>query len=302
MTSILLAASLLGSRSLAGTLGARCSALAGASLQASSSVPLQSAFGSAPSCVRSMHASVSGSLDTAPSSSSGTALATASTSSAPLDLREQRHLYLDGTRTADPGEPRYTAPYWVPPSARAGIPNILFSEPWPSHEEPQLRRQHAAMCLEALKRADRPLTAEQVHEAVNSTAGYSASASAGDAGDSGAGADKPVLSTLAYTKKLLEHLRRTRFVYGRKNPDSMLSPGHPDHPRLYEALPFQAARYGKPETLAAADEAARAAAIAKAQKRLRNGKAPYPQHRRRARFSIWQHELAQEALRELQAK
>ncbi|KAG2433344.1 hypothetical protein HXX76_008408 [Chlamydomonas incerta] len=294
--------SLLGSRSRAlGTLGARCSAaLAGASLQASSSASLPAACGLSSDGVRALHTSVSSLSDTGASSTSGTALATASTStSAPLDLREHRHLYLDGTRTADPGEPRYTAPYWVPPSARAGMLNILFSEPWPSHEEPQLRRQHAALCLEALRQADQPLTAEQVRDAVNSSASTSTGSSASGADDGGAA---PVLSTLAYTKALLEHLRRTRFVYGRKNPASMLSPGHPDHPRLYEALAFQAARYGKPETLAAADEAARAAAVVRAQKRLRNGKVPYAQHRRRARFSIWQHELAQEALRELQAK
>ncbi|KAG2449365.1 hypothetical protein HYH02_005518 [Chlamydomonas schloesseri] len=300
MSSILLAASCLGSRALAGALGARCSAaLAGAPLQASSSTFFHSSSDIASGGVRAVHISASSSPDTAPSSST----ALASTSSAPLDLREQRHLHLDGTRTADPGEPRYTAPFWVPPAARAGIPNILFSDPWPAHEEPQLRRQHAALCLETLRRSDRPLTAEQVRDAVNASASDAVSTSNdADALNNAAAAAAPVLSTLAYTKQLLEHLRRTRFVYGRKNPDSVLSPGHPDHPRLYEALAFQAARYGKPEALAAADEAARAAAIAKAQRRLRNGKVPYPQHRRRARFSIWQHELAQEALRELQAK
>ncbi|KAG2491689.1 hypothetical protein HYH03_010057 [Edaphochlamys debaryana] len=198
-------------------------------------------------------------------------------------------LHLDGSRNADPGEPRYTAPYWVPPSVRDQhrLPNVLFTDPWPASDEPAQRRAHAALCLQALRRANRPLTTPEVHAAVNE-----------DIEASGPGAEgvPPPLATLAYTKHLLEHMRRTRLLYGKKNNDSALSSGHPDHPRLYLPLPYQAARRGSAEQVAQEDAAAKDKAVQRALKRLRNGKPPYPIHRRRARFSIWQHELAQEAL------
>ncbi|KXZ41735.1 hypothetical protein GPECTOR_301g819 [Gonium pectorale] len=181
-------------------------------------------------------------------------------------------------------EPRYTAPFWVPESVRREhhIPTVLFTDPWYSHDEPELRRQHATLCFEALWRAGKPLTAEQVREAVNA--------------DSQARGSGPVIATTAYATWLLERMRKTRLVYGKKNPDSTLVGGHPAHPRLYIPLPYQAARSGPPAELAAADQAARERAVGKAYKRLRNGKPPYPIFRRRACFSIFQHAQAEAAV------
>jgi hypothetical protein len=55
----------------------------------------------------------------------------------------QQPLTAHGKRAADPGEPKYTAPYWVPPLARQDAPPVLFVDPWRSAEDPELRRRHA---------------------------------------------------------------------------------------------------------------------------------------------------------------
>ncbi|GFR52901.1 hypothetical protein Agub_g15545 [Astrephomene gubernaculifera] len=294
MQNILLSASRLGSRLLnTGTVPALSQCLAGG-LSAPSAQRL-------PACVPAIFSSFASSSPAGGSnamalstsscaSADGNALDAASTSSSlrPIASRSAPALHIDGSRRADPGEARYTAPYWIPEDVRREhrLPNVLFTNPWPSHDEPELRRQHARLCLEQLRRAGRPLTAEEIREAVNAEQRELY----GDAA--------PQLATPAYAKQLLEHMRRTRLLFGRKNPESLLSAGHPDHPRFYVLLPYQAARMGQPEQLAAEDAAKREAAVKKAVRRLRNSKPPFAIHRRRAHFSMWQHELANEAIRD----
>jgi hypothetical protein len=191
-------------------------------------------------------------------------------------------LALDGSRAADPGEPRYTAPFWIPEDVRRAtrLPAVLFTDPWTSHDEAQLRREHARLCLAALRAAGRPLTGAQLFELVANPSSSSAKDDGHSTAEGASGRHVPAPATPAYVKQLLEQLRNARIVFGRKNPDSPLSAGHPEHPRLYEPLAYQAARKGKPELLAAQDEAARKAGVEKAHKRLRNGKPPFPIHRR----------------------
>ncbi|PNH10156.1 hypothetical protein TSOC_003113 [Tetrabaena socialis] len=238
------------------------------------------------------------------------ALAPQQFAAGPLSLRHHAPqappaLHLDGSRTADPGEPRYTAPYWVTAAVRSQhrAPPVLFSDPWPSCAEPGLRRVHVAMVLQELRAAGRPLTVEEVRDAVNARHQHQDQQQRPETVLSASKQQQqqlpPVLATSVYVKHLLEHLRRSRMLYGKKNPTSPLSPGHPDHPRLYALLPYQAARRGEAEQLARTDEAQRGRAMQQALRRLRNGKPPYPIHRRRAHHSAWQHELAQEAMGEL---
>ncbi|GLI63768.1 hypothetical protein VaNZ11_006843 [Volvox africanus] len=211
-------------------------------------------------------------------------------------LSQRSPLLLDGSRGADPGEPRYTAPYWIPEDVRKAnhLPQVLFTDPWPSHDEPETRRRHARLCFNLLLHSPRPLTAEQVRDAVNDRLREQHSAAADADAQS---PPPPLLATTAYVKQLLEHMRRTRHLYGKKNPESMLSGGHPEHPRLYYALKYQAERFGNPKQLAEQDAVRREKRVQLAFKRLRHGKPPYAIHRRRAYFSIWQHELSQAAWR-----
>ncbi|GIL61465.1 hypothetical protein Vafri_15908 [Volvox africanus] len=213
-------------------------------------------------------------------------------------LSQRSPLLLDGSRGADPGEPRYTAPYWIPEDVRKAnhLPQVLYTDPWPSHDEPEIRRCHARLCFNLLLHSPRPLTAEQVRDAVNDKLREQHSAAAADA-DAQSPPPPPLLATTAYVKQLLEHMRRTRLLYGKKNPESMLSGGHPEHPRLYYALKYQAERFGNPNQLAEQDAVRREKRVQLAFKRLRHGKPPYAIHRRRAYFSIWQHELSQVAWR-----
>lgn len=193
----------------------------------------------------------------------------------------QPELLLDGSRMADPGEPRYTAPYWVPQPARQAhrLPPVLFTDPWHPAGEAELRRKHARLCLEHLKRAGRPLTAQDIMEGVQREAGA------------------PVFGSLAYVRSLMENLRRGRIVFGKKNPASEVAHGLPTHPRLYTPLPYQQAKMGLPEQLAKAAEALRERRVADALKRLKNSKPPFPIYRRRATFSVVQHGLAEEQMR-----
>ncbi len=202
-------------------------------------------------------------------------------SSGPSSLPLGR-LHIDGQRVADPGEPRYTAPYWVPQEVRDALrlPKVLFTDPWHPADEPQLRRQHARIIMDVLRASPKPMTAAEVFDAANQRLQQQREQQQeqGDA-DATSGTCAP-LTQPSYVKHLLEHMRSTRLVYGKRNNLSALSAGHPDHPRLYSPLPYQVARKGKPELLAAEDAAAREKAIQKALKRVRNGKPPFPIHRR----------------------
>ncbi|GIL87556.1 hypothetical protein Vretimale_14761 [Volvox reticuliferus] len=225
---------------------------------------------------------------------------TGSSTLPPAVLSQRSPLLLDGSRGADPGELRYTAPYWIPEDVRKAnhLPQVLFTDPWPSHDEPEIRRRHARLCYNLLLHSPRPLTAEQVRDAVNDSLREQHSAAAAATADSQSQSPPPpLLASTAYVKQLLEHMRRTRLLYGKKNPESMLSGGHPEHPRLYHALKYQAERFGNPNQLAEQDAVRREKRVQLAFKRLRHGKPPYAIHRRRAYFSIWQHELSQAALR-----
>lgn len=190
-------------------------------------------------------------------------------------------LLLDGSRGADPGEPRYTAPYWIPAEVLKAnhLPQVLFTDPWNPHDEPGIRRHHARLCYDILLQSPSPLTAEQVRDAVNDHLRELHQEHRAASDDSFL-TPPPLLATTAYVKQLLEHMRRTRLLYGKKNPDSSLSAGHPEHPRLYLALRYQAERFGNPAQLAEEAAARKAKRIQQAFKRLRHGKPPFAIHRR----------------------
>lgn len=201
---------------------------------------------------------------------------------APVDIagvQYQPALLPSGRRAADPGEPKYTAPYWVPfrERQRLALPKVLFVEPWQAAEDPALRRAHAQLCLEYLQAAGKPLTAEDVFTGVNEQHGG-------------------VFAHLAYVRMLMEHLRKERFVHGRRNPESQLGHSMPYHPRLYVPLPYQAAELGRPKDLAVRAAALEKRRVAQAFRRLRNSKAPFPIHRRMDHFSVLQYAQAVEAL------
>lgn len=181
------------------------------------------------------------------------------------------------------------------------LPKVLFTDPWHPADEPQLRRQHARIIMDVLRASPKPMTAAEIFDAANQLLQQQREQQQQQQGevdatsDTTSGAFAP-LTQPSYVKHLLEHMRSTRLVYGKRNNLSALSSGHPEHPRLYSPLPYQVARKGKPELLAAEDAAAREKAIQKALKRVRNGKPPFPIHRRRATFSVWQHALTEELL------
>ena len=112
---------------------------------------------------------------------------------------------------------------------------VLYTDPWDPVEDKGLREQHAQLCLEQLRKADKPMTSAELFYEVNR--------------DSGSG--RPVFGDPRYVMMLMEHLRRQRFVYGQANkafkPDrhkssyQTLSAGHPEHPRLYTLHKYQAA-------------------------------------------------------------
>ncbi len=146
----------------------------------------------------------------------------------PHSVKQQSQFTIDGKRlTGDPGTVRYTAPYYIPEGLRAGMPRVLFTDPWLPVEDAQRRRDQAALIYDHLRSAGQPLTAAAVFERINSAAGTSLQ----------------VFGSVEYVKHLLEHMRRTRLLYGQRNPaETKLSHGHPDHPRLYLALPYQQVR------------------------------------------------------------
>ena len=197
----------------------------------------------------------------------------------------QPPLALDGTRLADPGEPAYTAPYWVPAEERQAhrLPTVLFTDPWPAVQDPQLRQAHARLCLEYLKRSGKALAAQDIFDGVNAASGSA------------------MFGSVAYVHMLMENLRRSRIVFGKKNPSSDVPHGSASHPRLYTPLPYQQARLGPPEQLAREDAEAQQKKVARALKRLKDGKPPYAIHRPRAVFSVVQHALVEEHMQRARA-
>lgn len=195
------------------------------------------------------------------------------------DALFQQPLTGSGKRAADPGEPKYTAPYWVPPRVRhqLQLPPVLFIDPWRSAEDPELRRRHAQLCLDHLIAAGRPMTAVELFSGVNEALG-------------------PTFAHPSYVRMLMENLRKNRVVYGKTNPQSKLRHSMPYHPRLYVPLPYQAAEAGPPQLLAQQRAEQQARSIAHAYKRLKNSKPPYPIFRKKAEFSMLQWAQAMKAI------
>lgn len=86
----------------------------------------------------------------------------------PLNISQQKKLVFQGkTLTGDPGSPRWTAPYYVPPELQQGVPPVLLVDPWPTAGDGEARRRHAQLLLGFLKaRLPQRLTAAQVFEQV----------------------------------------------------------------------------------------------------------------------------------------
>lgn len=211
----------------------------------------------------------------------------------PQDIQQQASISINGVRlTGEPGSVKYTAPYYLPESARSGMPRVLYSDPWPSMADVSAMHSHAQACLRHVREkasmgSGTRLSAIQVHEGIN-------------AAEEAAGR-KAMLSSLAYTTRMLESLRAQRLVIGRKNPASDLQQGHPQYPYLYEALPEQA-MYKKPPTIIAQLEAkARSKEVQQALKRVKRRKSPFGIHRPVATHSAYQHALAHEAMQKFLA-
>ena len=86
----------------------------------------------------------------------------------PLNISQQKKLVFQGKAlTGDPGSPRWTAPYYVPPELQQGVPPVLLVDPWPTAGDGEARRRHAQLLLGFLKaRLPQRLTAAQVFEQV----------------------------------------------------------------------------------------------------------------------------------------
>jgi hypothetical protein len=139
------------------------------------------------------------------------------------------------------------------------------------------------MCLDFLITAGKPMTAVDIFAGVNDTNGA-------------------IFGHPSYVRMLLENLRTNRIVFGKRNPESKLGHGMPHHPRLYSPLPYQQALLGSPSDLAASAAAWKVKNIARAYKRLKNSKSPYPIFRKKAEFSSFQYAQAQEAMDALTLK
>jgi len=209
----------------------------------------------------------------------------------PQDHAQQASLTIGGRRlSGDPGTVKYTAPYYIPEKLRAGLPRVLYTDPWPSMVDMELMQHHAQTCLHFLRTAaaGKPMSADQVHSQLNEqevAAGHG-----------------PLLSSIAYTTSLLERLRSERLVAGSKNPASDLAPGYPNYPYLYHALPEQALHKKPPSVLAKMTAKRDAKAVDQALKRLRRGKSPYAIHRPVAQHSAFQYALAHEAVQAAMSK
>mmetsp|Transcript_21000 Transcript_21000/g.46026 ORF Transcript_21000/g.46026 Transcript_21000/m.46026 type:complete len:308 (-) Transcript_21000:480-1403(-) len=200
----------------------------------------------------------------------------------PRNVVQQAQLTIDRKRlSGDPGTPRYTAPYYIPEEFRTGMPRVLWTDPWQPVEDVALRRQHAALCMSHVKASSKPLTAQEVFDQINAQHGST-------------------FGSVKYVKSLLEHLRRARFVMGKRNPaETALSHGHPNHPRLYKALPFQRAEKGSDFIIAQRKAQEERRRVAQALKRLRRSKPPYAIHRPRSHDSSFHHALAEAEVQQL---
>lgn len=205
----------------------------------------------------------------------------------PSNHAQQSSLVVDNGRASGvPGSVRYTAPYYLPPDMRKGVPRVLYTDPWPSMLDREVMQEHAQACLQFLREAGaaqgKPMSAEALHAELNQR-----EVEAGR---------QPMLPSMAYTTNVLERLREERLIAGGRNQASELSPGHPNYPYLYKALPEQAL-HKKPEGVLAKMAAKRDAQVLKrAMNRLRHGKTPYAIHRQVAHHSVFQYALAQEAV------
>eukprot|EP00798_Chlamydomonas_sp_ICE-L_P018988 gene18988-25570_t len=203
----------------------------------------------------------------------------------PRNVSQQMKLTVDGMPlTGDPGSIHYTAPVYIPEAFRVGLPRVLYTDPWTPVEDLALQKKHARDIFNYVKAATDPVTASNVFEGMNAARG----------------AGSLIFGSQEYVKKLLEHLRQSRLLMGQKNPaESLLSHGHPDHPRLYTVLPYQQAEKGSPSFIAQRHAVADKKRIEQGLRRLKNSKPPFRIHRPRFNMSSFQYEMALEAVRQI---
>ena len=158
----------------------------------------------------------------------------------PFSVAQQSKLSLHGGHrlSADPGAPRWSAPYYLPVALQKGVPRVMLSDPWPDAREAPLRRQHAQLLVTRLRASSAGMTAQQLFDTTNAEAA-AAAATAGEGSGSGSGA-AAVFGSLAYVRRLLEHLRTSRMLRGTNNPQELsLGPGSRDYPLIYHAHKYQ---------------------------------------------------------------
>lgn len=207
---------------------------------------------------------------------------------APIDafnVAQQKSITIDGKQlSGDPGTSRYTAPFYIPEKARAGMPRVLYSDPWRISEDISVRREQAQMCLAYLRSASGPMTAAQVYEGINKSF-----------------PSRPVFGSLKYVTNLLEDLRDQRMLKGIRNRKELeIPPSDPRHPRLYAPLKYQATDKGKPYAVERQKQQEHQERLEHALRRLRRGKAPFPITRRLAKTSIYHTALTEEALQSME--